>query len=111
MGCFESRERPLQEVGPVSQRASLVETSLQPLPNSVDGEEVLSIVLANRDVAHLRDRPLTYAAARGVSWVWSRIREGNWTVLIFKLLRDSSHSLARVADRRARASLSNKMLA
>ena len=107
MGCFESRERPLQEVGPVSQRTSLVEAPLQPLPNQVDGEEVLSIVLANRDVRSLRDRPLTYAAERGVSWVWSRIREGNWTVLVFKLLRDSAHALARVVDRRTRISLSN----
>ena len=62
MGCFESRERPLPEVGPISQRAGSVEALIQPLPRTVDPEEVLSLVLANRDTPHLLERPLTYPA-------------------------------------------------
>ena len=107
MGCFESRERPLLEVGPVSQGALPVEVLTHPLPTTVDCEEVLSLVLANQGVAHLRSRPLTYAAFREASWRWSRIREGNWATLVYKVLLDSLHSLARVADRRSRASLRN----
>ena len=106
MGCFESRERVLEEVGPLDDPHTEA-----PIPRH-PRTEVLSVrallqVLCLHESPTLRERPLTRWAHIGPSAHWGIIREGLWGIILCKLWENLFRKICRVADRRSRVAISN----
>ena len=106
MGCFESRERVPQEVGPSDDPH--LEAPILALPRTEDSSvRALSFVLQAFERPLSSQRPHTYLRFIGPTARWRLLREGYWSILICKAWENGFRRLCRVADRRSQVSLRN----